>query len=258
MLPCERIAAMVWSAARRASEEGGADRSGLLRAAWRALLECQFHDTLAGTTTDAVQREQAVRLDAVRAFLLREDKRLEQAAQASSLLPKSLWLARLAEAGALGSLDPERRSAIWKTIDETARDEWGYRPFTEEDYLSWTRNPSFQPDLWQVAWDPATDSVVGHVLTYIDHAENEQAGRKRGYTEGIGVVPAWRRRGTCFPPPLRGRVVRCARLPRQWQPAGSCATTRTSDGFLLFSFPRSNFFSWTSPRADCSSVVLKL
>ena len=91
--------------------------------------------------------------------------------------------------------DPEHYRAIWKAIDETARDEWGYRPFTEDDYHSWMRNPSFQPHLWQVAWETATESVVGHVLTYIDHAENEGAGRKRGYTEGIGVVPAWRRRG---------------------------------------------------------------
>jgi mycothiol synthase len=90
---------------------------------------------------------------------------------------------------------PEHYPAIWKAIDETARDEWGYRPFSEEDYQSWMKNPSFQPDLWQIAWDTAAEVVAGHVLTYIDHAENEGWGRKRGYTEGIGVVPAWRRRG---------------------------------------------------------------
>jgi hypothetical protein len=60
-----RIAAPL---SQRALEEGGADRSGLLRVAWRTLLESQFHDTLAGTTSDEVQREQAVRLAAVRAL----------------------------------------------------------------------------------------------------------------------------------------------------------------------------------------------
>ncbi len=47
---------------------GGKDRAGLVRLAWRTLLQCQFHDTLAGTTSDAVQREQEVRLEAVEAL----------------------------------------------------------------------------------------------------------------------------------------------------------------------------------------------
>jgi mannosylglycerate hydrolase len=44
---------------------GGGDRGGLLRLAWRTLLQSQFHDTLAGTTSDDVQREQDLRLDTV-------------------------------------------------------------------------------------------------------------------------------------------------------------------------------------------------
>ena len=54
--------------ARLAADRGGPDRAGLLRLAWRTLLQCQFHDTLAGTTSDLVQREQAVRLDSVDAY----------------------------------------------------------------------------------------------------------------------------------------------------------------------------------------------
>jgi ribosomal protein S18 acetylase RimI-like enzyme len=37
--------------------------------------------------------------------------------------------------------------------------------------------------------------VAGHVLTYIDHTQNAKFDRRRGYTEGIGVDRAWRRRG---------------------------------------------------------------
>jgi ribosomal protein S18 acetylase RimI-like enzyme len=85
--------------------------------------------------------------------------------------------------------------AIWKSIDEGSLDEWGYTQATEEAYEAWTTNSHFQPHLWQIAWDGASDQVVGHVLTYIDGDENEQFGRKRGYTEGIGVDRAWRRRG---------------------------------------------------------------
>ncbi len=60
-----RIAAPL---ARLAQEQGGRDRAGLVRLAWRSLLQCQFHDTLAGTTSDAVQREQEVRFDTVEAL----------------------------------------------------------------------------------------------------------------------------------------------------------------------------------------------
>jgi 2-O-(6-phospho-alpha-D-mannosyl)-D-glycerate hydrolase len=44
------------------------DQEALLRLAWRTLLQSQFHDTLAGTSSDAVQQEQAVRLAAVAAL----------------------------------------------------------------------------------------------------------------------------------------------------------------------------------------------
>ena len=54
--------------ARLSGERDGADRGGLVRLAWKTLLQCQFHDTLAGTTSDAVQREQLVRLDTVDAL----------------------------------------------------------------------------------------------------------------------------------------------------------------------------------------------
>ena len=37
--------------------------------------------------------------------------------------------------------------------------------------------------------------MAGTVLTYIHHQENQQFNRLRGYTEGIGVIRRWRRRG---------------------------------------------------------------
>jgi mycothiol synthase len=92
-------------------------------------------------------------------------------------------------------VSPEAYRAIWKCVDETSQDEWGYTKATEEDYQEWLNDPQFQPDLWQIAWDTATGQVAGQVLTFINHEENQQFGRKRGYTEGIGVAKAWRRRG---------------------------------------------------------------
>lgn len=90
---------------------------------------------------------------------------------------------------------PEHYPLIWQSMDETSVDEWGYTIPTEEDYQAWLQNPNFQPDLWQIAWVVESGQVAGHVLTYIDHAENEAYSRMRGYTEGIGVDRAWRRRG---------------------------------------------------------------
>ncbi|MGQ0703107.1 MAG: hypothetical protein ACT4PM_08255 [Gemmatimonadales bacterium] len=54
--------------ARLAREAGGPDLAPLVHHAWRTLLQCQFHDTLAGTTADAAQAEQRVRLSAVRSL----------------------------------------------------------------------------------------------------------------------------------------------------------------------------------------------
>lgn len=90
---------------------------------------------------------------------------------------------------------PDQYPAIWKSVDETSQDEWGYKVPAEADYQEWLTSPHFQPHLWQVVWDTATHQIVGHALTFIDNDENEQFNRKRGYTEGIGVERLWRRRG---------------------------------------------------------------
>ncbi len=90
---------------------------------------------------------------------------------------------------------PEQYPDLWKNTVETSKDEWGYSEPSEDDYQEWLVSPHFQPHLWQVAWDVATNQVVGSVLTFIDEGENKQRGRKRGYTEGIGVDRSWRRRG---------------------------------------------------------------
>lgn len=116
---------------------------------------------------------------------------------------------------------PEHYRAIWTSVDETSQDEWGYSPLTEEDYQRWVGHPRFQPELWQVAWDVADERVVGHVLTFIDQAENEKYQRKRGYTEGIGVDRAWRRRGVA-----RALIVRSLRAQKA---AGMVESTLAAD-----------------------------
>jgi len=105
---------------------------------------------------------------------------------------------------------PEHYRAIWDADVEAFRDAWGFGEPDEERYQSWlTNKTTFQPQLWQVAWDIAKDEVAGQVQTFIDHAENERFGRRRGYTENISVRRPYRRRGLA-----RALIVRSLRAQR--------------------------------------------
>jgi ribosomal protein S18 acetylase RimI-like enzyme len=68
----------------------------------------------------------------------------------------------------------------------------------------------FQPELWQVAWDIATDQVAGQVRTYIDHEQNKLYHRLRGWTEFISVLRPFRRRGLA-----RALIARSLRAQKQ-------------------------------------------
>ena len=89
---------------------------------------------------------------------------------------------------------PDQIDVIWAAAKEAFRDHWG---FSEEEWdrelAEWRDAPTFQPHLWQVAW--AGDQVAGMVQNFVNEAENEEYGRKRGYTEGISVRRLWRRQG---------------------------------------------------------------
>ncbi len=91
---------------------------------------------------------------------------------------------------------PEHYRIIWETANEAAQDHWGSALSTEKNYQAWLNNKTvFQPHLWQIAWDMATDQIAGQVRTYINHTQNEKYDRKRGFTEYICVRRPWRRRG---------------------------------------------------------------
>ena len=98
-------------------------------------------------------------------------------------------------------VEPDQIPAIWSAMQEARRDHWGYVPPTEQDYERWTAGRLFSPSLWKVAWAPAAEGssnpgqVAGMVLNRLDEAQDEQYGRKRGYTYGVFVRRPWRRRG---------------------------------------------------------------
>lgn len=82
---------------------------------------------------------------------------------------------------------------IWYAAREAFRDHWGATEWSEEQLEQRQIEPTFNPPLWRVAW--AGDTVAGGVLNFIDAAENEEYGRKRGYTETIFVRRPWRGQG---------------------------------------------------------------
>jgi mycothiol synthase len=88
----------------------------------------------------------------------------------------------------------ETAMQILRAADDAFRDHWGFADLTDEDRVAWIENPVMgQLDVWQVAWDG--DEVAGGVLGFINEPENEQLGRRRGYTEVIFTRRAWRGRG---------------------------------------------------------------
>ena len=87
----------------------------------------------------------------------------------------------------------EQARQIWEAFRDAFRENWGYVPGTEQNYQNWLADPSFDPSLWQVAWDG--DEVAGMVLSSVNKDENAEYGRQRGRTEPICVRKPWRRRG---------------------------------------------------------------
>lgn len=91
-------------------------------------------------------------------------------------------------------VQPEQYDAIWQAVKEAYAPEG--EPAPNDDIPGGIENdPNFQPELWQVAWDVSSGKVVGSVMTYINHSENEMMGIRRGYTEGISTIPAWQGKG---------------------------------------------------------------
>lgn len=93
-------------------------------------------------------------------------------------------------------VSPDHYRAIWDADMEAFQDHWGFSAPTEEDYQSWlTNKTTFQPQLWKIAWDVATNQVAGQVKSFINFEENKKFGRKRGFTEFISVRRPWRKKG---------------------------------------------------------------
>jgi mycothiol synthase len=79
-------------------------------------------------------------------------------------------------------------------FDEASRDTWEYNGLDEAALMTFLQHPTLgQIDRWVVAWEG--DTVVAGILGWIDRAENEEHGRRRGYVERIWTRRPWRGRG---------------------------------------------------------------
>ncbi len=90
---------------------------------------------------------------------------------------------------------PKNTYTVWLAAKEAYREAWWYTEegWSDQRYEAWKQDPTFDPSLWQVAWDG--DQVAGMVLNYVDAEENREYNRNRGHTETICVRRPWRRRG---------------------------------------------------------------
>ena len=90
-------------------------------------------------------------------------------------------------------VDESDLRAIYEAEVEHFKDHWG----ASEEGSTWWDNYKTDPhrdmSLWQIAFDG--DEIVGIVKPFIKEEENEQKGRKRGYTEDISTRRDWRGKG---------------------------------------------------------------
>jgi mycothiol synthase len=104
---------------------------------------------------------------------------------------------------------PDQYRQIWEADVEAFRDHWGYAVPPAGVYEEWLEDPvAMMSELWQIAWDG--DQVAGQVRSFINHKENAEKGRLRGYAEEISVRRPWRRHGLA-----RALILRSLRILKE-------------------------------------------
>ena len=91
-------------------------------------------------------------------------------------------------------IDPADRAMhrrVWEASARAFAETAGEDKPTEAKYDEFLSDPSFAPELWQVAFDG--DRIAGQILNYMGDLEAD--GTRIGWTEGISVQPEYRRRG---------------------------------------------------------------
>lgn len=100
---------------------------------------------------------------------------------------------RLPEGLEIRDVDPENHGKIRIAWNEACRDMRGQIPISEEEWNIWSRQSSFDPTLWSIAWQG--EEVVGTVFGMINAESNELNSRRRGMVEFISTRKDWRGKG---------------------------------------------------------------
>ena len=90
---------------------------------------------------------------------------------------------------------PDHLRPIWDTKEAAFADHWGHAQRNEEDFQRWCKTPTFEHNLWQVAWDVSNNSVAGVSINSIYYEDNKHYGFQRGWIDTLGVRREWRGRG---------------------------------------------------------------
>jgi ribosomal protein S18 acetylase RimI-like enzyme len=91
------------------------------------------------------------------------------------------------------TLTPELLPRLWEAAIEAFRDHFGSHDDSPAAYRRWSQDPTVDLSLWVVAFDG--DEIAAGVLGYVDPAENEVFGYRRGWTDPVFTRRRWRRQG---------------------------------------------------------------
>lgn len=96
----------------------------------------------------------------------------------------------------LRTFDPESDAeTVWQVDNTAFRDHWNHTGWKLEDLFHWIKMPHFRPELWFLAEEEATCSVVGIGLNVIDPDWIAQTGRQEGCVDTLAVLREHRHRG---------------------------------------------------------------
>ena len=88
---------------------------------------------------------------------------------------------------------PEHHRQVWEADIEAFSDHWGGMDTSDQTFRRFFSGPSFEPDIWRVAWDG--DQVAGSVSNVVMREFNDVTGARRGLLAGVSVRRPWRGRG---------------------------------------------------------------
>jgi GNAT superfamily N-acetyltransferase len=100
---------------------------------------------------------------------------------------------RLPDGVEIRPVTEDQLRTIWEADMDAFRDHYGYVEPSDAGFQQFVAFPFNDYSLWKIAWDD--EGVAGQVKSFINPAQNEEIGRKRGWTEAISTSRRWRRRG---------------------------------------------------------------